>query len=175
MHRVEGSWGLPLQHRSQNQFHCSIKSAILWHIFKINLYCRSGWYWNADDLLTDDVDDDILQTDHKFHVLEPFIYALLGYWRLQTSASMESRVVILILLILTTLFPVHFFRSERSQHRRERQRESIWSLSLTDFAFPDFSGTVVPKVSSADPIRDQLPGDPWIYFCNGYFEVCLSS
>jgi len=35
--------------------------------------------------------------------------------------------------------------------------------------------SAVPKVCSKDPlgIRDQLPGDPWIHFCNGHCKVYL--
>ena len=45
------------------------------------LDCRSGWYINADeliahDLLTEDNNDEILNTDGEFHVLEPFDYAV---------------------------------------------------------------------------------------------------
>ena len=39
------------------------------------------------------------------------------------------------------------------------------------------SSTVVPKCAPPIPrnqkIRDQFLGDPWIHFCNGYFEVHL--
>jgi hypothetical protein len=28
-------------------------------------------------------------------------------------------------------------------------------------------------LSASQGIRDQFPGAPWIYFCNGYFEVNL--
>jgi hypothetical protein len=27
--------------------------------------------------------------------------------------------------------------------------------------------------SESQEIRDQFPGDPWLHFCNGYFEVKL--
>jgi hypothetical protein len=33
------------------------------------------------------------------------------------------------------------------------------------------SRPVVFKMYSANPFREQFPGDPWLHFCNGYFEV----
>jgi hypothetical protein len=50
-------------------------------------------------------------------------------------------------------------------------REIIFKFSRNVWR-KETSNTVVPSVYSVDrEIRDQLPGDPWIHFRNGYFEV----
>jgi hypothetical protein len=44
---------------------------------------------------------------------------------------------------------------------------NVFSKDIKSIAFR----AVVPKVSYAEEIRDQFPGDMWIRLCNGDFEV----
>jgi len=48
-----------------------------------------------------------------------------------------------------------------------RAAESNWRQSGWQ---SEYYRSTVPKVCSTDP-SDQLPGDPWVYICNGDFEV----
>jgi hypothetical protein len=55
----------------------------------------------------------------------------------------------------------------------QSKRRTLGSYVLCLFS-DDVSGKVVPSVlNGSQAIRNHFPGDPWIHFCNGYFEVHL--
>jgi hypothetical protein len=45
----------------------------------------------------------------------------------------------------------------------EIEMDTLWMLCASNFQ---------NVIRGSQVIRDQLPRDPWIFFCNGYFEVC---
>jgi len=70
-------------------------------------------------------------------------------------------------------FEEHLHRLESADDRTLQVLSKLIKRSLTRFFA--ITNPVVLKVCSADLLRSayKFAGDPWIHFCNGYFEIYL--